>query len=169
MPWTMWDFKKWRRALRYTQCQAAEKLGVSRGTIQHWECERNPIPLTVELACRELMRSWNQRPEFGPVILVNADGLLVQDADGPYLTVVQCERYPNNAFAIRRIAQIRWSPQLNNPFILDMTGEIIWSTMELFAECDRQRLQNVKGSICEEPYGETSHNSGSERDGCVKS
>src|SRR6266852_880334 len=33
----MWDFLKWRKTLRYTQAEAAEMLGVNRGTIQNWE------------------------------------------------------------------------------------------------------------------------------------
>src|SRR6266852_8189795 len=60
----MWEFLKWRRTLRYTQAEAAEKLGVNRGTIQNWERGHTRIPKSTELACHELTRQWKQRPEF---------------------------------------------------------------------------------------------------------
>src|SRR5436190_9126734 len=69
----MWDLKKWRRALGYSQVDAAEMLGVSRGAVQHWESERTPVPTVVELACDELTRQWRQRPDFGPVVLIYSD------------------------------------------------------------------------------------------------
>lgn len=143
MPWTVWDLKKWRKKLRYTQCEAAMMLGVSRGTIQHWESERNPIPLAVELACIELTRCWKRRPEFGPVTLVYADSPLVQEAEGPYFLAVQCQHCGNNASAIIQASQLRGSPQFNNPFILDNDGEIIWSSLEILEECQRQKRGNV--------------------------
>jgi DNA-binding XRE family transcriptional regulator len=69
----LWGFKKWRRKLGYTQVEAGEKLGLSRGAVQYWESESRPVPLAVELACQELLRLWKQRPEFGPVTLLYAD------------------------------------------------------------------------------------------------
>ena len=51
----LWDFKKWRRKLGYTQVEAGEKLGLSRGAVQYWESEIRPVPLAVELACQELL------------------------------------------------------------------------------------------------------------------
>src|SRR5258708_1983631 len=70
----MWDFLKWRRTLGYTQEEAADKLGVHRGTIQHWERGITRVPQAVDLACEELTRRWKQQPEFGRVNLVYADG-----------------------------------------------------------------------------------------------
>ena len=61
-----WDFKKWRKKLGINQIAAGEMLGLSRGAVQHWESEVRPVPLAVELACRELLRRWKKRPEFGP-------------------------------------------------------------------------------------------------------
>lgn len=37
----------------YTQDQMAEKLGVSRTTVQNWENERSPIPPAAWLALRQ--------------------------------------------------------------------------------------------------------------------
>src|SRR5438045_4358291 len=62
----LWSFKQWRRKLGYTQLEAGEKLGLSRGAVQYWESEIRPVPLAVELACQELLRLWKRRPEFGP-------------------------------------------------------------------------------------------------------
>src|SRR5712692_2539060 len=69
----MWDFLKWRRTLRYTQAEAAEKLGVNRGTIQNWERGVTRISKAADLACLELTRRWKQRPEFGAVSLIYAE------------------------------------------------------------------------------------------------
>jgi DNA-binding XRE family transcriptional regulator len=134
----VWDFKKWRKSLRYTQLEAAHRLGVSRGTIQHWESERYPIPRVVELACRELVRCWKRRPEFGPATLVYADSPLIQEVDGHDRIAVRCERYPSNNDAIEQARRLRDSPGFNNPFILDGDGEVVWTTFELLNECDRR-------------------------------
>src|SRR5260370_32128478 len=56
-----------RSKLGYTQPEAAERLGLSRSTVQYWEAEIRPVPLTVELACRQLLRRWKQHLESGHV------------------------------------------------------------------------------------------------------
>lgn len=53
------DFKKWRKALGYSQKDAAEALGLKRRMIQYYEKgERDgepvQIPLSVALACYAL-------------------------------------------------------------------------------------------------------------------
>ena len=40
----LWGFK-WRRKLGYTQVEAGEKLGLSRGAVQYWESEHRPVPV----------------------------------------------------------------------------------------------------------------------------
>lgn len=144
MPWTLWDFKRWRRDLRYTQCEAAAKLGVSRGTIQHWESKRNPIPLAVELACAELARRWKQRPDFGPVTLVYADSPLVQDNEGPYLLVVHCQHHSTNASAVEHALRLVGSPECDNPLIVDDDGAIVWSSAELLNEHNSRREDSAR-------------------------
>src|SRR5438045_2935494 len=69
----MWDFKKWRRLLGFSQFQAAEKLGVSRGAVQKWETERFPIPTEVVLACEELTQRVKRDSDYGPVLLFYSD------------------------------------------------------------------------------------------------
>ena len=70
------ELKKWRKLLGYTQEQAAKEFGVTRPTIQNWEYEITPVPVTVDLASRRLLRRWKQREEFGPVTLVYASAPL---------------------------------------------------------------------------------------------
>ncbi len=135
----LWDFKKWRRKLKYSQFEAAEKLGVSRGAIQHWEAERTPIPYPLALACEELARRWKQRPEFGPVLLVYADEPMWPEPDCPSrLLCTQCELHPNNEAAVRRSGHLREGPNFINPLVLGQDGEVVWTTRELLNGCDMQ-------------------------------
>jgi Helix-turn-helix len=55
------ELKEWRRAMGFTQQQAGDELGVTRATIQNWEYVITPIPLTVPLACRQLLRRKKRR------------------------------------------------------------------------------------------------------------
>src|SRR5260370_35594889 len=92
----LWDFKKWRRQLRYTQSVAAEKLGLSRGAIQYWEAEIRPVPLAVELACKEMQRLWKQQPAFGPVTLFHSDQpQSLGKASSAAAILVRAETHPN--------------------------------------------------------------------------
>ncbi len=51
----LWGFKKWRRKLGYTQVEAGEKLGLSRGAVQYLEKRagqcRSPSSLPVKNCC----------------------------------------------------------------------------------------------------------------------
>src|SRR6266567_3504438 len=95
----LWDFKKWRRKLRYSQFDAAEELGLSRAAVQNWESETVPISEVVELACEELTLRWKQRPEFGPVTLTYADE---QVWPGPEL-LRECDRRSEAAKGIKDV------------------------------------------------------------------
>lgn len=135
----MWDLKKWRRNLKYSQFEAAEKLGVSRAAVQHWECERTPIPHAVELACEEIARRWNQRPGFGPVVLIYADEPMWPEPDCPSRVLcVQCERHPDNEAAIRRVWRLRGEPSFISALVIDEDSEVVWSGTELLSECDKR-------------------------------
>jgi hypothetical protein len=143
----MWDLKKWRRKLGYTQLEAAENLGVSRAAIQHWECERTPVPHAVDLACEEIERRWKRRPEFGPVVLVYADEPMWPEADCPSRVLcMQRELYPNCEAAIGRASRLIATPNFSNPLIIDPDGGVVWSTPELMHECEK-RSQNAKGAV----------------------
>lgn len=109
----LWGFKKWRRKLGYTQSVAAEKLGLSRGTVQYWESEIRPVPVAVELACQELLRLWKQRPEFGPATLLYADGPVSLETFASVSSIlIQSERHPNNESALEtgRCAERDYDP-----------------------------------------------------------
>jgi DNA-binding XRE family transcriptional regulator len=101
-----WDFKKWRKKLGINQVEAGEKLGLSRGAVQDWESEIRPVPLAVELACQELLRRWKQRPEFGPVTLLYAEGPMSGlNSLPPGDLVLLCEPHPNNESALGVVFQ----------------------------------------------------------------
>jgi DNA-binding XRE family transcriptional regulator len=127
-----WDLKKWRRKLGYNQFEAAQELGVGRASIQNWEQERWPIPRVTELACQKILRCRKQRPDFGPVLVIYADGPIWQRSQGPYqISILQCELYENNEIAMQHVNRLRDDPYFINPFIMDETGEIIWTPSEL--------------------------------------
>jgi len=136
------DFRKWRRELRYTQREAAQKLGVTRNTVHHWECKVTRIPEPVALACRELTRRSKWRPQFGPVTLVYADESIWENPDvWSDLVVLQCEGYPDNQAAIRRACFLTETHSLNVAFIVEGDGGIVWTSTELLDECDRRRAE----------------------------
>jgi DNA-binding XRE family transcriptional regulator len=130
-----WDLKKWRRKLKYSQSETADKLGVTRGAIQNWESERSRIPPALELACQEITRRWKQRPSFGPVFLIYTDEPMWPDIDCPScISCVCCELYPNNESAIRRVRHLRRNQQFFNPTIMEENGVTIWTAGELPVE-----------------------------------
>ena len=114
-----WDFKKWRKKLGINQFAAGEMLGLSRGAVQDWESEIRPVPRAVELACQELLRRWKQRPEFGPVTLLYADGE-ISLADSLHCgdLVLRCELYPDNESALGRVARLRETMNLFTALIV---------------------------------------------------
>lgn len=138
-------FLSWRKALQYTQEEAAEKLGVSRATIQNWEKGITRVPTMVELACHVLTRRWKQHPEFGPVALVYADEPMWPESDDPMRAVfIQCELCASNEIAIRQTLRLREGLSFYNPFLIERDGGIIWTTRDLLRECERRRRKRSK-------------------------
>jgi DNA-binding XRE family transcriptional regulator len=136
----LWDFKKWRKKLGYSQVQAGEQLGLSRGAVQYWESEIRPVPLAVELACQELLRRFRQRLEFGPVTLLYVDGPISElDALPGGAVAFRCERHPNNDSALGRVDRLKETVNLFMPLIVDDHGTVIWSGPELEHECDERK------------------------------
>jgi len=133
----LWEFKKWRKKIGYTQVEAGEKLGLGRAAVQLWENEIRPVPLAVELACQELWRHWKQRPEFGPVTLLYADDPVWQQGAPPGgVLLLQCERHPNNESAIQRAVWLRETMTLVTPLIVEDDGNVVWSGPELLRVCE---------------------------------
>ena len=135
-----WDLKKWRKKHGFNQFEAAEKLGINRGGFQNWEREVRPISRAVELACEEITRLSRQQPDFGPVILVCADGPIFQQSDERRrLALLRCDRHPNNEAAIEEAVRLKLDRLLVYAFILSEDGSVIWENAELVDECSRIR------------------------------
>ena len=135
-----WDLKKWRKRHGFNQFEAAEKLGINRGGFQNWEREVRPISKAVELACQEITRTWQQRPDFGPVILVCADGRILQQSDEPYCVgLLLCDHHRNNEAAIEEAGRLACDPLFVNLFILAEDGSVIWERQELLDEYNRRK------------------------------
>lgn len=130
-----WEFLKWRRTLGYTQDEVGEKLGVSRGTIQHWERGVTRIPRAMEMASQELTRRWKQRPDFGPVSLVYAGGR------ASHSSFLHCELHVNSDAAIQEALRLYGTPNFINPHIMEDGGGVVWTTPELLGECARRRRE----------------------------
>ena len=140
----LWGFKKWRRKLGYTQVEAGEKLGLSRGAVQYWESDIRPVPLAVELACQELLRLWKQRPEFGHVTLLYVDDLITAETSASVGSIlVRSERHPDNESALESAARQRETLTRFIAFIMEDDGNVIWSGPELLREIDARK--NARG------------------------
>jgi DNA-binding XRE family transcriptional regulator len=143
----LWDFRAWRKKLRYTQSIAAQKLGLSRGAVQYWESEIRPVPVAVELACEELVHLWKQGPGFGPVTLLYGDyadsPMPLEPSTAARSVLIQSERHPNNESALKSAARPREAMTLFFAFIVEDDGNVIWSGPELLREIDAQK----KGSL----------------------
>jgi len=136
------ELKEWRKLLGYTQEQAANEFGVTRPTIQNWEYEITAVPVTVDLASRQLLRRWKRRPEFGPVTVVYASAPLWPRPTGlEPLPQLFCGRHPNNDAAFKKIFELRVRSNFFNPLILDQTNAVIWSGHQLLEECERLLLK----------------------------
>jgi transcriptional regulator with XRE-family HTH domain len=134
-----WDLKKWRKKHGFNQFEAAEKLGINRGGFQNWEREIRPISRAVELACQEITRLSQQRSDFGPVILVYADGPILRQSDEPYsVALLRCDYHRNNGAAIEEAGRSGFDPLLGNAFVLSEDGSVIWESWELAEECNRR-------------------------------
>ena len=141
----LWGFKKWRSKLGYTQAEAGEKLGLSRGAVQYWESEIRPVPPAVKLACQELLRLWKQRPEFGPITLFYADYTGDQMSLETSVSVgsirMRSERHPDNENAMKSAARLRDTMTLF--VIAEDDGNVIWSGPELLREIDARRNASI--------------------------
>ena len=138
-----WDFKKWRKTLGLNQVEAAELLGLSRGTIQYWESDLRPVPHAVELACRELLRRRKQQPEYGPVTLLYSDAPVSEvDSRPAGDLVLRCEPHPYNDSALDRIIRLSETVNLFMPLIVGDDGTAIWAGPELVDECEQRKRRD---------------------------
>jgi DNA-binding XRE family transcriptional regulator len=138
------ELREWRKRLEYTQVEAAEKMGVSRVTVQNWEGGATPIPPAVPSYCAELERRWKQsRSEYGPVALVYCDGPMTQPIWGPgHVPMMYREPWPSMEEALKRSCELTGSDKFQHAIIVD-EETTIWRSSELAREC-RSRLDRAE-------------------------
>jgi DNA-binding XRE family transcriptional regulator len=127
------DFKNWREKLRLTQQQVADRLGVSRTTIQNWESD-TPIPQSVEMSCKVWgHRIKQENPAIGPLTLVYSDGPMFIDPYGPRRrpAMMQQEPFPTNAAVLARVQQLAGGTNFYNPFVIEADHQPLWNAPEL--------------------------------------
>jgi DNA-binding XRE family transcriptional regulator len=127
-------FKAWRERVGLTQQQLADRLKVTRTTIQNWEGEATAIPQAVDMSCE----IWEDRlkqenPHLGPVTLIYSDGPMFVDPYGPRrrLAMMQQEPYPTNTAALARVQQLWGRDNFHNAFIIEKSGNPLWNVVEL--------------------------------------
>lgn len=128
------EFKRWREGVGVTQQQIAERMGVSRTTIQNWEGAATPIPQAVEMSCKIWeARLKQENPDLGPVTLVYSDGPMFVDPYGPRRrpAMMQQEPYPTNTAALARVQQLWNRADFHNPFIIEQSRTPLWNVVEL--------------------------------------
>lgn len=127
------EFKAWRQNLRLTQQEVADRLGVSRTTIQNWE-NNTPIPQTVDMSCKVWEhRLQQENPAVGPLTLIYSDAPMFVDPYGPRrrLAMIQQEPYPTNAAVLARVQQLAGQPNFHNPFVIAADQSTLWNLPEL--------------------------------------
>jgi len=128
------EFREWREQVGVTQQQIADKLMVSRTTIQNWEGAATPIPQAVEMSCKIWeARLKQENPDLGPVTLVYSDGPMFVDPYGPRRrpAMMQQEPYPTNAAALARVQQLWGRKDFHNSFIIEESRTPLWNVVEL--------------------------------------
>lgn len=131
------ELKEWRRAMKFTQQLAADALGVTRATVQNWEYEITPIPVTVDLASKHLLRRKRRCPEFGPVTLVYSNIPLPNASEiAGGLAALTCRKCLNSIEAFQKINKLSGNLSLFHLMIFDDLGNVIWSGAELLKQCE---------------------------------
>jgi hypothetical protein len=149
------EFKAWRERVGLTQQQLADRLKVTRTTIQNWEGEATPIPQAVDMSCEIWeARLKQENPDLGPVTLVYSDGPMFVDPYGPRrrLAMMQQEPYPTNTAALARVQQLWGRDDFHNAFIIEKSGKPLWNIVELARVVDGEdtgapTLANLLGAI----------------------
>jgi hypothetical protein len=127
------DFRRWRTAFGLSQQELAEKMGVTRTTIQNWEAQSEPLNVFVENAVKIWDRRLRQEePLRGPVTLVFADGPMLLPAHGPRrAAMMQQELHLSNAAVLARAQMLVGKPFFFNPFVLEGDRHDLWNMVEL--------------------------------------
>ncbi|WP_158554673.1 helix-turn-helix domain-containing protein [Methylovirgula sp. 4M-Z18] len=128
------EFKAWRESHSLTQNQLAERMKVTRTTIQNWEAMPGAVPTAVNMAASFLDSRLKQENSMqGPVTLIYSDGPMFVEPYGPRPrpATMQQEAYPSNVMALARVQALWGRDSFCNPFIIEKDGAPIWNTVEL--------------------------------------
>jgi hypothetical protein len=120
--------------VRLTQQQLADKLKVTRTTIQNWEGEVTPIPQAVDMSCEIWEARLKQEdPDLGPVALIYSDGPMFVDPYGPRRrpAMMKQEPYSTNTAALARVQQLWGRENFHNAFIIEESGTPLRNVVEL--------------------------------------
>jgi transcriptional regulator with XRE-family HTH domain len=146
------ELKEWRKTLGYTQVEAAEKLGVSRVTVQNWEGGATPIPPALQSHCAELERRWKQRKlEYGPVALLYCDGPMTQPLWGPgRIPMMYREPWRTMKEALERACELTGFDKFQHALIVD-EKITIWGSSELARECRNRINRGTESNVGDLP------------------
>jgi hypothetical protein len=128
------EFRAWRERVGLTQQQFAERLRVTRTTVQNWESGTTPIPRAVDMSCEIWEHRLKQEnPNLGPVTLIYSDGPMFVNPYGPRRrpAMMHQEPYPTNTAAIARVQQLWGADNFHNAFIIEESGKPLWNVVEL--------------------------------------
>ncbi len=126
-------FKAWRKRMKLTQPEAAEKFQVSRVTIQNWESSETPLSIIIQQGCeiweRRIRQTW---PELGPVTLVYSDSPMFVDPYKGGMGMIQHKPFKTNAEALQHVREKWGAADFHNPFILIGEPAVeLWNVVEL--------------------------------------
>lgn len=132
------DFRRWRTGFGLSQQDLADKMGVTRTTIQNWEAQ----PGEVSTIAANGVKIWDRRlrqeePLRGPVTLIYADGPMMLPSHGPRrVAMMQQEAHLSNAAVLCRVQMLAGHPAFYNPFVVEGDDHDLWNMMELQSAID---------------------------------
>lgn len=127
------DFRRWRTGFGLSQQDLADKMGVTRNTIQNWEAQLGNLSTVADNGVKVWDRRLRQEePLRGPVTLIYADGPLMLPSHGPQRVArMQQEPHLSNAAVLCRVQMLASHPRFYNPFVMEGERYDLWNMMEL--------------------------------------
>ena len=127
------DFRRWRTGFGLSQQDLADKMGVTRTTIQNWEAQSGDLSTIAANGVKIWDRRLRQEePLRGPVTLIYADGPLMLPSQGPQrVAMMQQESHLSNAAVLCRVQMLASHPRFFNPFVMEGDRYDLWNMMEL--------------------------------------
>lgn len=127
------DFRRWRGSYGLSQQELADKMGVTRTTIQNWEAQ----PGELSTIAANGVKIWDRRlrqeePLRGPVTLIYTDGPMMLSSQGPQrVAMMQQEAHLSNAAVLCRVQMLAGHPRFFSPFVMEDQRYDLWNMMEL--------------------------------------